>query len=290
MHRIELKILKSGLFTTIQDVGRKGSQHAGVPVSGPLDRSSAAIANKLMHQVPGSPLLEITMTGPEILFSNNCHIALAGANISPTINGSYISMYKKISVSEGDIFKFGRLLKGCRAYLSVSGNWQLKQWMNSCCPIPEANILNDHILKSGDVISIIDDYFERDTPSNAKLHLSDSGSKVKIFKGPEWNRFTTSQQAFLTGEKFTVSNQFNRMGCRLTEKLPEDQSADELISSGVVPGTIQITNDGSPIILLADAQTTGGYPRIATVSVKDLDIIGQKKPGDIIEFELFDNQ
>ncbi|MEP2770956.1 MAG: biotin-dependent carboxyltransferase family protein [Fulvivirga sp.] len=285
MSKLTLHINKPGLQTTIQDKGRKGQQHLGVPFGGPMDEKSADGANWLVGNKAGSALLEMTLIGPEIEFQGNGFIAITGANLSPQINNKEVALNKTLTISDGDILTFGACKYGCRSYLAVGGEWLVPDWLQSVSAY--SNIFTPHsILKKKDTIDI-----KTTRPSLKQLLASQSmifpqEVRVRVTKGPEINQFSKHELNQLLQYGHLVSKEANRMGYRLSTRLKNYTSHSELISSGIIPGTIQITNEGQPIILMKDAQTTGGYPRIATIIKEDLNIVGQLKPGDTIWFAL----
>ena len=284
-----LHFLKSGLQTTIQDLGRHGVQDLGIPINGAMDKASAQLANQLVGNNANSPVLEITLLGPKIQFEGQCQIAITGADLSAEINGNTIPLFRTINIEHGDELSFGKPLTGCRAYLAINGKWDIQSWLgsfsasatNTAQTTPDSIIVKDQILeiirgKDQPIITIS----ESERPS---LSIE---APIKVYPGPEFEAFSTIEKQGFFGDSFTIGQDSNRMGYRLKEALNGYTKKEEVISSGVIPGTIQITNSGQPIVLMADAQTTGGYPRIANVSSTELDRLAQFKPGDTVRFEL----
>jgi len=285
---LKLHIIKPGLFTTVQDQGRPGYQAFGVPISGALDQKSAAVGNLLVNNSAQTPVLEITMMGPTIQFEGVGWIAITGANLSPSLNGVPCQQYQTLAVNSGDTLKFGRPIDGCRAYLAVAGEWILPKWLGSYSAITQngAQLTPASILTKGQIITITSS-----TPTSrtwpVEGRLSGAGtSPIRVLPGPEFESFSRFNIGSFFSQTFTISPDSNRMGYRLKECLSSFKPEKELISSGVIPGTIQVTGAGQPILLLADAQTTGGYYRLANVVGKDMDVIAQLKPGDQIRFAL----
>lgn len=284
-----IHFLKAGLQTTIQDLGRQGVQDLGIPINGAMDKASAQLANQLVGNDANSPVLEITLLGPKIQFEGPCQIAITGANLSVEINGNTIPLFITINIDHGDVLSFGKPITGCRAYLAINGKWDIQSWLGSYSAsatntgqtTPDSIIVKDQILeiirgKEQPIIAIS----ESERPS---LSIE---APIKVYPGPEFEAFSNVEKQSFFGDSFTVGQDSNRMGYRLKEALSSYTKKEEVISSGVIPGTIQITNSGQPIVLMADAQTTGGYPRIANVSSTDLDRLAQFKPGDKVRFEL----
>ncbi len=289
MPKIKLEFIKTGLHTSVQDLGRLGNQAYGIPVNGAMDKSSYRLANDLVGNKPGSPVLEITLIGPEIRFQGSGQIAITGANISPMINGRRVKMYNPILVNEGDRLKFGKCLRGCRSYLAVRGNWEVKKWLNSASAstVDGKELTPDSIIQEGSVISVHDSsksvnarLFEGKKPSYS------SNQTIRMIAGPEYEQLTRNTIEDLFRKSFSISQDADRMGYRLNESLVDFNPENEVISSGIVPGTIQITNSGLPIILMADGQTSGGYFRMGNVITEDLDKLAQMKPGDQLRLKL----
>jgi antagonist of KipI len=284
---ITLSIIRPGLNSMVQDAGRSGYQKFGVPVNGFMDRSSARIANWLVGNPLNDPLLEITMLGPQIEIDNSCSIAVTGADISPMLNGELIPMYETHRVDSNSTLSFGKLNSGCRTYISFSGKLDVKQWLGSASAsahetqnlTPQSLLtknMNIRLISSGSLI-------ERRFPWKSKF---ESKIVARILPGPEYNYFSGETLSHFLNHEFVVGINSNRMGYRLEGTVRGFNPDKEVISSAVIPGTIQITNSGSPIILMADAQTSGGYPRLANIISADLDKVAQLKPGDTIAFQL----
>ncbi len=287
--QVKIYFIKPGLQTLVQDNGRMGQQAFGVPVGGVMDKSAARIANWLVGNDVKSPLLEIALTGPHIEFEGDCQIAIAGADISPTIDGKPVNMYQTITVNDGTELKFRALKNGCRAYLSIGGDWQIKKWLNSSSAflLSDQNLTPDSIPVKGDhlVIEGIKNVDVKSFPPRLQPKHQ-SPIQIGIIPGPEFDDFSKKAVDHFLNNQHTISNDYNRMGYRLETILSDFDPKQEVISSGIVPGTIQITNSGQPIILMADAQTTGGYPRIGNVITAHMDKLAQAKPGDQIKFSL----
>jgi antagonist of KipI len=285
---ILLHIEKAGIQTLVVDKGRKGFQSSGVPVSGFMDKKAGRIANWLVGNEIDAAVLEITLIGPKIKVEGEGLIAFTGADLSVKINGEKVNLYQTIPIKSEDIISFGKAQSGCRAYLAVSGSIKVEEWLNSKSAItPNTDLLTPQSLVSkGDCLVLrkgSQKIFR--TYSLEKETQPSSITKIRVIRGPEYDAF--AQQSIDAFEKtiFTISPDSNRMGYRLESgtifKLKQNK---DLISSGIVPGTIQVTDSRQTIVLLADAQTSGGYPRIANVINADLDQMAQLKPGDRISF------
>jgi biotin-dependent carboxylase-like uncharacterized protein len=294
MHKTTLEFLKAGLHTLIQDQGRADHRAFGVPIGGALDRSSSIIANQLVGNDMNSPVIEITISGPTIGFKgDDCLIAITGADISPTLDGRQIEMYRNIRVTKSSVLAFGKLNTGSRAYLAVNGDWQVRKWLDSASAlfpdIPE--VTPDSFIVKGSTIEVkhsgkwmYSGKFralanpQSLKPAKSATHL------IRVLPGPEINMFSKDVLERFFSLTHAITPASNRWGYRLDIKLYTLNSGQEIISSGVFPGTIQILHSGQPIILMADAQTTGGYPRIAVVISADMDQLAQAKPGDVLGF------
>ncbi|MEM7369362.1 MAG: biotin-dependent carboxyltransferase family protein [Bacteroidota bacterium] len=284
-----LSFQRPGLQTLIMDQGRLGPQELGIPIGGAMDKLSARLVNELVGNPPSSPVFEITLMGPKILITGNCQIALCGAHLSPLLNNRPIPMNETINVESGSHISFGKPLRGCRTYLAVGGEWKVPSWHGSYSAFAQAGmeLPKGSVIRKGTEIRIAP------TPwiQIRNLALSQRPNfpeclTVGMMPGPEFDSFGAYTIGHFLSREHIVSNQSNRMGYRLESQLANYQAQAEVISSGVVPGTIQITHSGQPIILMADAQTTGGYLRMGNVVSKDMDQLGQLKPGDRLRFEL----
>jgi len=282
-----IELMTSGFHTLLQDAGRRGFQQYGMPVSGVLDFDAYRLANWLVGNSLKEAVLEITLIGPTIRFHENTFIAITGADISPTFDGVEGEMYKTIFVKKGVVLKFGKLKLGCRAYISFSGGILVPEEMNSVSTYTYAKIggLEGNALCKGVILNLGEQKkcLLREVPKIMQLKGS-SLLAVRVLSGIENNLFDEmSLKAFYTTE-YKIQVQSNRMGYRMEGEKLQLKKPSEMISSGIVKGTIQIPKNGEPIILLADAQTTGGYPRIANVISADISYLAQQRPGDFIRF------
>ncbi len=286
---MRLKIIKPGLFTTVQDLGRFGYSQFGIPTSGAVDAISAQLANRFVGNNENEAVLEITMTGPTIEFDSHCGIAISGANISPMLNNEPIQNSKAYEVERGDCLSFGKLKNGCRAYLAISGSIQVDVIYDSKSTYSYANLggYKGRQLQKGDVLEVQEKALpvhrlkdEIHTLNLKKIH------QIKVSKGPEYHYFNELDVMTLLNTKYEVSIQSNRMGIRLEGNPINKTQLDNIITSGVVFGTVQVPPSGNPIILLNDAGTTGGYPRIVNCLSESFQTLAQAKPSDKIEFTL----
>ena len=279
-----VKVLKPGFYSTIQDAGRYGFQDYGVPYAGVMDLYAASVANMLVGNEESAAVLEITMTGPTLQFDSETIICVAGADISPMLNDVPIENNKPIHVANNDILSFGKLIKGFRAYLSVSGGFQTERIMKSRSMFK--GITEHQSISKGDELPL-----EKDRKSllkkNASIKLNNKylqSENIEVFKGPEFEKLSKVQQDILLNQRFNISKDNNRMAYQLAQRL--DNNLEAIITSLVLPGTVQLTPSGNLIILMRDCQTTGGYPRVLQLKESAMNIMAQKFTGNPISFKL----
>lgn len=279
-----IKVLKAGFYSTIQDLGRFGQRSFGVPVSGAMDLYSSAFANALLGNDKQDAVIEMTMTGAELQFTNPTTIAITGANMHPELNGKSVEMFKSIKIEPNDILIFGRLLEGFRTYIAVKGGFLTETVLGSRSM---ANgITEAKQIKKGDVLKIRSSSSIL-KPKNAKLKFNASiieSDTLEVIEGPEFNKLSKEQQNLLFSQDFQVSKYNNRMAYQL---LPLFQnSLETILTVPVLPGTVQLTPSGQLIVLMRDCQTTGGYPRIFQLTEKSINILSQKKIGNCLKMRL----
>lgn len=277
-----LKVLKSGFYTSVQDLGRFHYRNKGVPVSGAMDELSVFKANTLLENNVTDAVLEITMTGPTLVFEEETYIALAGAEMSATLNNQPISNYKVYQVADGDILSYGKLEDGFRGYLAVKGGFKTKRMYGSCSfykPITFANRLMD-----GDMVPFQYNKLFKPKISEIKVDSFLNETVLEVHKAPEFDILTNEQLEVVFSKEFTVANENNRMAYQLNETLTRHSVS--MLTSATLPGTVQLTPAGKLIVLMKDGQTTGGYPRILQLSDKAIAILAQKRAGDSISFKL----
>ncbi len=278
-------VLSSGLQSSIQDLGRKGFRCFGVPISGAMDKYSAILANKLLNNEEGLPVMEMTCTGSKLFFEDETFIVLTGADMSPELNGDAIQLNLVYKVKSGDVLSFGKLIFGSRIYLGVKGGFLTDTKLNSYSYYQ--GITEKSIIEKGDRLKI--------TPYNPKFHASASKLKVKnthfttnkieVTKGPEFNRLTKRHRLILFKRKFVIDNLNNRMGFQIKNSFPSIKN-NEIITSILIPGTVQLTPSGKLIIMMRDCPTTGGYPRVLQLTDLAINQLAQKRTGDEFKFEL----
>ncbi len=275
-----------GPFTTIQDKGRFGWVHMGVPVSGAMDDFAYTCANLLVGNRKDLPALEITLSGPELEVLDTADIAVTGADMALTINGEPPPRWRTIRVQKGDRIAAGMAESGCRAYLAATGGIRVPKVMGSCSTYAGASIggIDGRPLREGDVVARGEGKLLAKPRRMPWFPLYSSEILVRAIPGPQDDYFSESMDRFFESE-FTVTDRANRMGYRLEGPVIERDAGapSSIISEASFPGNIQVPPDGQPIILMVE-QTIGGYTKIATVITPDLFRVAQAKPGDRIRF------
>lgn len=300
-----LKIISAGLLTTVQDLGRYGFQKEGVIVSGAMDAFALRVANLLVGNPEGAAGIEATFLGPKIRFEADHLIAITGGDLSPTLNGERVKMWRPVWVRKGCQLEFGSPGLGCRAYLAVSGGFDLPRVMGSLstCLLAEFGGLKGRALKAGDLVPA-----SGPTDQGRRLlqHLPAAGATcwtqaawtpdpqlypkleehptIRAIKGPEYELFQEQGHQQFWQQAFIVTSDSDRMGYRLSGPALSLKAPLEMVSSAVTFGTIQVPADGHPIALLADHQTTGGYPRLAQAITADFSKLAQVPLGKKIHF------
>ncbi len=283
-----IKVIEPGLLTTVQDTGRYGYRAFGVPVSGAMDKKALRVANKLVGNLDAHACLEITLIGPVLDFLFETTIALTGAKLPARLNGYPVGNYEAINVKKGDQLSFDPILHGCRAYVAIAGgiNVPLVMGSRSCYLRGKFGGYEGRALKAGDDLQVsqVDTPPIRRLTSNAISPKLSSQPSVRVVAGPEIERFTNQGILDFMTSMFKSSMNSDRMGYRLEgPKISHLEGAD-IISSPLTEGTIQVSGNGQPIIMMADHQTTGGYTRIAQVVSADISLLAQLRPGDQVSF------
>ncbi|MED1788634.1 biotin-dependent carboxyltransferase family protein [Brevibacillus laterosporus] len=307
---MSIRVIKPGLLTLIQDQGRFGFRKYGVVTSEAMDPMALRIANMLVGNAEQLATLEMTLTGAELAFEHDSLIAITGADLSFTINGERLPMWRPIFVKSGTVVKGGGCRTGCRAYLAIAGGIEVEQVLGSRSTYARAGMggYQGRSLQAGDYISVgelanvtraflekWDNRLAKQTSLRSWTSVDWSVSadclatyrrnpQVRISRGTHFSLFTSESQQNLFQSPYKITPQSDRMGYRLQGAMLDLVEPIELLSEAVAFGTIQVPAEGYPIILLADRQTTGGYPRIGQVATVDLPILAQMKPGEEIMF------
>jgi antagonist of KipI len=300
---MSFSIIKPGLLDTIQDLGRNGFGNWGVTPGGAMDSYAAQVANLLVGNSQCEAILEIHFPGPQILFEQNTMIAITGADFSPTVNDEIIPRWQPIVVRKNTVLHFPTHVQGSRCYLSVHGGYCMKKWLNSYSTSLKAAAggWNGMPLKKGDELP-----FNENTIYFAGLLKTEESNfealpwrvntekvyqyphEIGITHGHEWPLLAEPSQLALTENNFMIHPSSDRMGYQLKGAQLGLRHPYEMVSTAVSFGTVQLLPDGQLIVLMADHQTTGGYPRIAHVITAHLPKLAQLRPSDTIQFKWTD--
>jgi biotin-dependent carboxylase-like uncharacterized protein len=285
---VVLRVQTPGLFSTIQDLGRLNAISAGVQQGGAMDRFAHSAANLLVGNDPAQATLECTFTGPNLTAETACLIAITGADFEPQINGAAAPSWTGLFLGPGDRLTFGTRRAGARIYIAIGGGIEADRWLGSA----STNVLasrggkEGRPLKSGDAISTAGGPRKpavagRALPETLRPDYGDH--TLHAIAGPQVKRLSPEGRGFLFGAPYRLSRDSDRMGYRL-EGPVMPTSGEELLSFGLVSGAVQVPRNGQPILLMADCQTAGGYPVVATVVSASMPIAAQLLPGDEVRF------
>ncbi len=288
-----LEIVSPGLLTTVQDLGRFGFQKYGIPVCGALDSVSLRIANVLVGNRDHLAGLEITAIGPTIRFVADTTISVVGADLEPTLGGIPIPAWESVNAPSGSILSFGAPRDGLRAYLAVAGGIDVPLLMNSRSTDIKGEFggFEGRALMPGDILSTGDSHHSSiPLPNRLPTEFSrqptyEQQFTLRVVLGPQNDSFTEVGVSTLLSSEYTVSNDTDRTGCRLEGPTIEHVDGADIVSDGTALGSVQVPGSGTPIVLLADRGTTGGYTKIATVVSADIGLLAQAMPGAKIRFE-----
>jgi antagonist of KipI len=283
------ELTKSGFFTTVQDLGRFGFQRYGVPVSGAMDTYALTAANLLVGNKPSDACLEITLIGPELLFLSEAQIALTGATFYPMVNEERVACWQTLQVHRGEVLSFGSSQNGCRAYLAVRGGINVPVVLGSRSTYVRGGFggSQGRQLRAGDVLEA----HESTAPLTSGFAVPTEAVPeytrellVEVVLGPQTACFTEQGLETFLSSAYEVTTESDRMGYRLDGAEVERRDLMDIVSDALPVGAIQVPRNSRPIILMRDAQTTGGYPKIAVVTTPDVSRLGQAKPRDRIRF------
>lgn len=283
---MKLTILSPGPLTTVQDSGRFGALGKGFSPGGAMDMDAMTVANLLVGNAPGVGVLEMTMLGITARFDCETVIALTGADMSTRLNDEPIARYASIAVHPGDILSMKAAKNGVRAYLSVAGGFDLPLVMGSVSTNLKCALggFQGRKLKTGDELPLNQSgapFLPRQVspPEDYPDCIS-----LRVLLGPQDDAFTQKGIDTFLGCEYTVTDKVDRMGIRLSGEIIESKNGVDILSDGIAAGSVQIPASGTPIIMMADRQTTGGYAKIATVISADLSRAAQAQPGTRIRF------
>ena len=302
---MSITIIKPGVSCSIQDLGRWGYQQFGIPIGGAMDTISATTANRICGNDDNEALLECTLHGLEIKFNSTIVFALSGGGAVAKINGVSVAYNRLIKVISGSILKLHPDPHGCRTYIAFAGGLKIEKELGSASTYVSSQLggYKGRNLDAGDELKLNNNI--HDTSQSKDIIINENGFGISKWKaqvnplphlqdiveitcekGPEWELFDVVSQEIFFNQPFTIAPQSNRMGYRLDGVTLSLKEKTELVSTAVTRGIIQITNEGDPIILMADAQTIGGYPRIARVCSKDISLLAQCRPGMKVKFKI----
>ncbi len=284
-----IHIINPGIFTTVQDLGRFGYQEFGMPVSGAMDWYSFKLANTILNNDINAACLEATYNGPEFEVLKKTRMIITGGYPKLLINSLQEDPLKVHHLKKGDIVSIGTITKGCRIYISFTGGIDVPLVMNSRSTYLRAKLggYKGRILKQDDILTFNKSRHKpvRKTIPESKILQYSNHQIIRVVGSTDIDHFTLEGvKTFLTSE-YLISSQSDRMGYRLDGPPIEHEQNADIISSGMCNGAIQIPGSGSPIIMLADRQTVGGYSKIGNIITADLPLLAQLKPGDNIKFK-----
>ena len=284
-----IRILKGGMMTTVQDLGRYGYQSQGFSVAGVMDVRSFKIANLLLDNPENEAVLEITLIGPTLEFTSATIIAITGGDFQPTINGEPAPMYTALYMNKGDVLKFGSARTGSRGYIAFSSYLDIPVVMGSRCTNLKSGLggFKGRKLEADDYIGFR--IKRRYLPFflSRKLDMDEfdqTEATLRVVMGPQDGMFSKQGIKTFLGSEYTVTNEFDRMGCRIEREPIEHVGDGNINTDGISVGSIQVPTNGKPIIMLSDRQSTGGYAKIGTVISVDLAKIAQAQPGQKVRF------
>jgi antagonist of KipI len=289
-------------MSSVQDLGRWGFQQFGVPVGGAMDKLSASLANIICGNDEKEAVIEMTLQGTSILFNENTYCAFTGGGCKVFVDDFELPFNRLLFIPAFSVITTLSAATGCRTYLAVAGGWDIPKTMRSASTYVPSGIggIQGRNLITGDILP----FKKRDhsIPSSSmkilgnKIHAShwqvpdifiheQDHEVIHVVPGPEYDLFDEASRKIFFQTNYTIGLQSNRMGYRLEGEKLLMKEKNEMVSTSVASGIIQVTHDGAPIILMADAQTTGGYPRIARVCSADTSMLAQMRPGNKIHFK-----
>jgi len=289
---MSLLIEKEGILTTVQDLGREGYRDLGINPCGVMDRTAARLINILLGNDQSEAVLEFHFPAGSVVFERPVIFALGGADFDARLNGMKIENWRPYFTEPGAKLRFVNKSLGNRLYLSVHGGFSIDKWLGSCSTnlVAQAGGCNGRRLRSGDCIK-----FREQISAEQKFNYFISSSLIPFYRpfptvrvvgGAELELLSKDSRRAFSESTYIVSNRSDRMGYRLTGAPLKLTESIELLSSAVSFGTIQLLPDGNLIVLMADHQTTGGYPRLGHVISLDQPLLAQLGPNDKVGFHL----
>jgi antagonist of KipI len=289
---MSIVVQKSGILSTVQDLGRTGFRRFGINPNGAMDKTAARLINILLGNDESAAILEMHFPAPVLRFETAGTVALGGADFAAVLDGETVENWRPVSIEKNQTLKFTKKITGNRAYLSVKGGFAINEWLGSASTNLVAHIGGfGRSLTKDDKLNFKAQFADEPQKANYKIsknlipHYS-SHPTLRIVAGAEFERLTAPSKQILLDQSFRISNDSNRMGFRVSGEPLFLNDKIELVSSAVDFGTIQSLPDGQMIILMADHQTSGGYPRIGHVITTDLPILAQLGATDKVNFQL----
>ncbi len=290
---MSILIQRPGILTTVQDLGRYGSRRFGINPGGVMDPAACRLINALLGNEESESVLEMHFPAPQIVFEKEVCAALGGADLVARVDGEPLSVWQTFRTKPGSTLAFTGKNLGNRAYLAVKGGFAVERWLGSSSTnlVAQRGGLSGRRLEEGDRIGFRSPGSYDSTPIEVRISpwmipRYSSAPIVRVLPGAEFGDLTGRAREIFLGTEFEVSIKSDRMGYRLSGEAIELSNQGEMISSAVSFGTIQCLPDNQLILLMADHQTTGGYPRLAHVISHDLPLIGQLGPGDKVAFHI----
>ncbi|MBZ0168174.1 MAG: biotin-dependent carboxyltransferase family protein [Kofleriaceae bacterium] len=285
------EVIKPGLLTTVQDLGRIGYQRYGVPTSGAMDQTALRAANLLLDNGEGFAGLEATADGPALRALTDVVVAIVGADMGPLVDGQPVACGTAIRIRRGKMLEFQRARRGLRAYLAVAGGIDVPVMLGSrstCLPAAFGGF-QGRAVRQGDRLPLGFVGHQPQAVSGRRLPsgwLEPIGEvlTVRVVLGLQEDRFTPDGIRAFLSELYRFTPQMDRMGARLQGPPIAHRSSADIVSDSTPLGAVQVAADGQPMILLADHQTTGGYTKIAVLVQEDVFRLGQAVPGQIVRF------
>ena len=299
---MSIQVIKQGIADSIQDNGRYGCQHLGINPNGVMDPVAAAAANLLVGNDLNEAVIEMHFPASVFLFKEQSMIAICGADLLAMINDVFVPVNTPIIIEKNCVLQFKKPLSGARAYLAVKGGFELQPWLGSFSTNTKAAAggFEGRNLKKHDELNFRTVQKYGTALKNKDCEILNWKASVKNFypaspviritRGSEFDWLTEDAKKRLQSDSFIISNQSDRMGYRMKGDALTIQNENQLISTGITKGTIQLLPDGQFIILMADHQTTGGYPKIAHVISADIPALAQMNAGEKIQFKLIEQQ
>jgi antagonist of KipI len=284
---MSLEIIKKGMLDTLQDGGRFGYQHLGITTNGPMDQFSSQLANALVGNELSEGVMEICFPAAHVRFLSAAIVAITGADFEATIHGQRIPLNTPIAVSSGTELRFKNNRGGRFGYLAVRNGFQIEKWLGSASTNLKAKVGGlGRALVKGDRLDFKQEFVVDETsifPWSFPLQKNDS--VIRCIEGNEFDWLTKLSQQQFYKQSFAISSTSDRMAYRLEGAALKQATKKELLSTVAHFGTIQLLPNGQLVCLMADHQTTGGYPRIAQVIAADLPTLAQQRPNDAISFQ-----